>query len=66
MTHTPPTTTSPPAARPMTPKEFSDIIGRTPRWVRKMCARGKIPSFPKKNRPYLIPRRALGEFGITA
>lgn len=50
----------------MTPKEFSDIIGRTPRWVRKMCARGKIPSFPKKNRPYLIPRRALGEFGITA
>jgi hypothetical protein len=43
----------------ITTKEFGEMVGRTPEWVRDQCRAGKIPTFPHLQRPYLIPRKAL-------
>ena len=49
----------------MTPKEFSDLIGRSHRWVRAQCRRKKLPTCPPHRRPYLIPRNVLFKFGLA-
>ena len=51
--------------KPMSPKEFGDIIGRSQWWVCKQCRKRKIPTCPPHRRPYLIPRNVLFKFGVT-
>jgi len=43
----------------ITPKQFGEMLGRSPAWVRRECREGRIPTYPKQKRPYLIPRQAL-------
>jgi len=51
--------------KPMSPKEFSEHIGRSPEWVRAQCRAKKLPTCPPHRRPYLIPRNVLFKFGVT-
>ena len=52
------------AGRPMSPKEFGDMIGRSAHWVAAQCRRRKIPTCPPHRRPWLIPRNVLFTFGV--
>ena len=55
----------PKTGRPLAPKQFADLIGRSDRWVCEQIAAGTIPTCPPHLRPYLIPRTALAKFGIS-
>jgi hypothetical protein len=62
-----PSPTAPAARPPITPKEFSCLIGgaRSAQWVALQCKRKKLPTCPPHRRPYLIPRNVLFTFGVT-
>jgi hypothetical protein len=53
-------------SKPITPKEFADMIGRSPRWVRAQCKAKKIPTLPPHRQPYLIPPAVLFKLGMEA